>query len=159
MTTQNPQDLPAFGRLLGLDFGQKYIGVAISDSHHILASPRPSFIKRSWEEDKAFLATIIKTEKIVAVVVGWPLNMDGTTGQMADTAASYGDRIEQDLNLPVLLWDERLTTQAAEAAMMEKRVGRQKRASKKNIKVHVDSVSATFILQGVLENLNGGLNL
>ena len=155
MPLRNPLELPSQGKIAAFDVGEKTIGVAVCDALRIAASPRQTLKRSKWAEDKAQLAKLIAAEKLVAGVVGLPLNMDGSQGQSADRAQSFAHLLETELNLPVLLWDERLSTVAAESALFEQRTGRQTRASRKDVKQQVDSVAAALILQGVLDRLRG----
>jgi putative Holliday junction resolvase len=147
----NVQDLPAAGRLLAVDVGEKYLGLAVSDSGQILASPRPSHLRSKWKQDINFFKELVEKEKIVGVVIGHPLTLTGHVGPAADATRSYGELIAQATALPTTLWDERLTTSAAEQALFEQRTGRQTRASKKSVKSYVDSAAATLILQALLD--------
>lgn len=155
MVHKNPQALPTTGRLLGVDVGSKTLGLAISDSRQILASPRPVINRAGWDKDQTKLQEIITQNNIVALVVGLPLTLQNTTSSSTDAATSFADLAEKAFNLPVLLWDERLTTQQAENALFEQRTAgsRQTRGSKKQIKPRLDSAAAVLILQNVLDRL------
>jgi putative Holliday junction resolvase len=148
MVTRNPLELPKLGKLLALDVGEKRVGVAISDSNRSVALARGVWT-RPWAE----LKTQVAASGAVAVVLGEPLNMDGSIGPMATAVRSLADLIEKELNLPVLLWDERLTSRQVENAFFEQREGRQTRGSKKASVGHVDAGAAVVILQGVLARL------
>ena len=150
--TRNPRELPAAGRLLALDLGAKRVGVALSDSNRSVALSRGEW-PRVWAELKQ---KIVAESNITAVVLGLPLDMAGTHGPSATAATSVADLIEKELKLPVLLWDERLTSRQAENAFFEQRTGRQTRASKRDSVGHVDSGAAVIMLQGVLDNLRAG---
>lgn len=150
MVTRNPLELPTVGRLLALDIGEKRVGVALSDSGRRLGAARGVW-PRPWAE----LKVKIKAEAangIVAVVLGEPLNMDGSIGPMATAVSSLADLIEKELGLPVLLWDERLTSRQVESAFFEQRQGRETRGSKKASVGFVDAGAAVVILQGVLDS-------
>lgn len=153
MPLRNPQDLPKDGKLLAVDVGSKTLGLAMSNSTRTIASPMHTLKRTKWTQDKDILHDILKQENIVAVVVGLPLQMDGSVGGTAQAATAFAENVEKDLNYPTLLWDERLTTVAAENVMFEQRTGRQTRASKKDVKEKVDAVAASLILQGVLNAL------
>jgi len=148
MATRNPQDLPVSGILLALDLGDKRVGVAVSNSGRSVA-----LSKGIWPRPWAELKRLIAGSGCVAVVLGNPLNMDGSVGPRATASASLADLIEKELGLPVLLWDERLTSRQAENAFFEQRSGRQTRASKRDSVGHVDSGAAVLILDGVLAAL------
>jgi putative Holliday junction resolvase len=147
----NVQDLPATGRLLAVDVGEKHLGLALSDSGQRLASPRPAHQRTKWKQDISFFSELIDKEKIVGIIIGHPLTLKGEVGPAADAARSYGELIAQATAVPAALWDERLTTSAAEKALFEQRTGRQKRAGKKEVKPYLDSAAATLILQAALD--------
>ncbi|PZP39741.1 MAG: Holliday junction resolvase RuvX [Pseudomonas fluorescens] len=151
MVTRNPLELPEVGKILALDVGEKRVGVAACDSGRRLATPRGVW-PRPWQELKAKLM-IEKTGGVVAVALGFPLNMDGSVGPTATAVTSLADLIEKEVGLPVLLWDERLTSRQMENAFFEQRQGRQTRASKKDSVGHMDAGAASVILQGVLDRL------
>ncbi len=155
MTINSTQNLPSTGRLLCLDVGEKWIGLAISDSGQKLASPRPALQRGKWKNDADFFSNIISQENIAGIVVGNPLTLKGTVGPSADAARSYADLIGQHSNLPIALWDERLSTAGAHRALFEQRKkgSRQTRASKKDVKNRTDSAAAVLILQNVLDFL------
>jgi putative Holliday junction resolvase len=148
--TRKREELPKHGRLLCLDVGTKTIGLALSDTSQMLASPRTTLKRVKWGQTAAELKAIITQERIAALVIGLPLEMDGTHGASADRAQEVARLCATEFNLPTLLWDERLSTSAAEAALFEQRTGRQTRASKKDVKKDVDAVAAALILQSVL---------
>jgi putative Holliday junction resolvase len=153
MPTRKAQDLPKNGKILCLDVGEKTLGLAVSDALRTIASPRATHRRAKWGQDKQYLAALIAAEAITCAVVGLPLMMDGTQGASADRSLNFAKLVEDELHLPVLLWDERLSTAAAERSLFEQRTGRQTRAGKKEIKQHVDSVAAALILQNVLDAL------
>lgn len=149
MVLRNPLDLPRTGRLLALDMGEKRVGVAISDSLRTVALGRGQW-PRPWRELKTLLDNERQTSSLCAVVLGLPLNMDGTHGPMAQSVSDLAALIEKELNLPALLWDERLTSRQMEQSFFEERTGRQTRAGKKDSIGKMDSGAAVLILQGVL---------
>ena len=153
MPLRNPKELPPSGKIAALDVGEKTIGVATSDHSRLIATPITTLQKGKWKAVSAALNELTQKEQITCFVVGLPLHMSGETSPSADRAMSVAHQLEEDLGLPVLLWDERLTTKAAESALFEHRQGKQTRMSKKDAKQHVDSVAASLILQGVLEAL------
>lgn len=148
MVTRNPLELPKTGKLLALDVGDKRVGAAGCDSGRTVA-----LAKGVWPRPWAELKKQIAASGAAAVVLGEPLNMDGSIGPMATAVRSLADLIEKELGLPVLLWDERLTSRQVEAAFFEQRAGRQTRGSKRDSVGHVDSGAAVVILQGVLARL------
>lgn len=151
MVTRNPLELPESGKLLALDAGGKRVGVATCDSGRRLATVRGVW-PRPWGELKTKLV-VEKAAGIVGVVLGFPLNMDGSVGPSATAALSLADLIEKEVGLPVLLWDERLTSRQVESAYFEQREGRQTRGSKKDSVGSIDAGAAAVILQGVLDRL------
>ncbi len=150
MILRQPQALPATGRLLGLDYGERFWGLAISDSARTLATPRPPYQKQSWAQDKAMLANVIAEYNVSAIVLGLPLTLAGEHGKSASSTAGFAGTLSAELNIPVLLWDERLSTKQAENALFEQRQGRQTRGSKKAVKRASDSAAACLLLQSVL---------
>ncbi len=136
-------------RVLGIDYGRRRIGLALSDEEGILASPLPTYVRgRSEERDIARLATLIARHGATAVAVGLPLNMDGSRGEMARAAEAFADRIQKKTALPVELFDERLTSSEAERVLLEANLPRRRRKELR------DSLSAVLILQGHLDRLN-----
>ncbi len=133
-------------RVLGIDYGRRRIGLALSDEEGILASPLPTYVRgRSEERDIAGLASLIARHGVTAVVVGLPLNMNGSRGEMAREAEAFADRIRQKTTLPVELFDERLTSSEAERVLLEADLSRRRRKELR------DSLSAVLILQGRLD--------
>jgi len=154
MIVKTAQELPVKGRLIGLDFGAKTIGIAISDGTRTIASPNKTLQRQKWSKDKVHFETLIKEYNIAGAVVGLPLSMDGSHSPQTDACIAFANMFASELSIPTLLWDERLTTKSAESALFEQRTGRQKRASKKDVKAQVDSVAAAMILQGTLDQLS-----
>jgi putative Holliday junction resolvase len=138
----------ARGRVLGIDAGERRIGVALSDELRLLASPLTVLDRRKG------LAPVLDTlldlaqrQDVTHVIVGLPLNEDGSHGRQAKRAAEFGRIAERVLNLPVTLWDERLSTQEAEAIVRE-----QRRSTRKvRERGQMDAVAAAVILQGFLD--------
>lgn len=135
-------------RIMGLDFGSKTVGVAISDSL-LLTAQGIEIIERK-EENKlrktlARLEELIVEYKVKEIVLGLPKNMNDTLGARAELTIDFKEKLERRTGLPVKLWDERLTTVAADKAMMEAGIRREHR------KEHVDRIAACFILQGYLD--------
>ena len=151
MVTRNPLELPASGKLLALDVGAKRVGVALCDSGRRVAAVRGLWA-RPWAELKGKISQE-GAAGVVAVVLGFPLNMDGSVGPTATAVSSLADLIEKELGLPVLLWDERLTSRQMENAFFEQRQGRETRGSKKDSVGLMDAGAAAVILQGVLDRL------
>lgn len=131
-------------RKMGLDLGERNIGVALSDSLALTAQPL-KVIKRSAEEF-AELAEIIRDYEVSEIVVGYPKNMNGTLGERAHAAEEFARLLERKFRIPVKLWDERLSTVAAERSLLEADLSRAKR------KKVIDKMAAVFILQGYLDS-------
>ncbi len=129
---------------MGLDLGTKTIGVAISDGLNITAQPITTLKRQSMAKDLAALQALAKEHEVTAVVLGLPLNMDGSEGPRAQVTRKFGGALV-DLGLPVHYQDERLTTVAAERSLLEADVSRKKR------KEVIDQVAAVLILQGWLD--------
>ena len=139
------------GRILGLDYGTVRIGVALSDPVGMLAKPLPFIPATPWREAVAQLQTLCETEKVTDVVVGLPINMDGTEGDSVKGARRLGERVAEQTGLPVTYIDERLTSAAAERIMLEDDTSRRKRKQK------VDSLAASILLQNYLDRNMSGL--
>lgn len=133
--------------LAGLDLGDKTIGVAVSDASLSFANPRPVIIRKKFSQDAATLLDLLQKENTAAVVIGLPVNMDGSEGPRAQASRAFVRNIARLSELPFAFWDERLSTVAAERALIEMDVSRKKRAAR------IDSAAAAFILQGVLDRL------
>lgn len=144
-----PRHLARGQTLAGLDLGDKTIGVAISDAGLSLANPRPVIIRRKFSLDAAVLLELLEKENAGAVAIGLPVNMDGSEGPRAQASRAFVRNIARLSDLPFAFWDERLSTVAAERALIEMDVSRKKRAAR------IDSAAAAFILQGVLDRLRG----
>lgn len=135
-------------RIMGLDFGSKTVGVAVSDS--LLLTAQGLEIIRRKEENKlrqtlARIEALIVEYEVEEIVLGLPKNMNGTEGVRVELTNEFKEKLERRTGLPVVMWDERLTTVAADKAMMEAGVRRENR------KEYVDKIAATLILQGYLD--------
>ena len=139
--------LPARGALMGLDPGARTIGVAVSDGMRLTATALETIRRSRLAEDAARLAELALHRAVAGVVIGLPLNMDGSEGPRAQSARAFARNVAGALALPVALFDERLSTVAAEEAMLAAGVPRARRAGK------VDKIAAAIILQGALERL------
>lgn len=133
--------------LAGLDLGDKTIGIAISDRGFSFAHPRPVIMRKKFSLDAAALLTVLHKENAGAIVLGLPINMDGSEGPRAQKSRAFVRNMAVMTDLPFVLWDERLSTVAAERTLIEMDFSRRKRAGK------IDSAAAAFILQGVLDRL------
>lgn len=134
-------------RLIGLDPGTKTIGVAVSDGLLTLAQGLETIKRTKFAADAARVAELARINNAFGLVIGLPLNMDGSEGPRAQSVRAFVRNLGAYCDLPVLLWDERLSTVAAERAMIEADVSRKKRAER------IDAVAAAFILQGVLDRM------
>jgi putative Holliday junction resolvase len=132
-------------RILGLDVGDRTIGVAVSDELGWTAQGLEVIRRSSWKEDSQHLRRLCENYNVGLVVVGYPKNMNGTIGPRAQTAAAFADRLFRELGIPTKLWDERLTTKEAERMLIAADVSRARRR-----KV-VDKMSAVLILQSYLQ--------
>ena len=130
---------------MGLDPGTKTIGVALSDPDQRVATPHVTLKKGKLSADVAALRQIIEAYGIGGIVVGHPLNMDGTSGPRAQASRAFQRNLEREIGLPTMLQDERLSTAAVERSLIEQDTSRRKRAEV------IDAHAAAFILQGVLD--------
>lgn len=143
--------LPDGGALLGLDLGTKTIGTAVCDAGWRFASNGSTITRAKWGRDRELLSDIIRARAIKGIVLGLPLNMDGSEGPRAQSSRAYARNCAEAFALPVLLWDERWSTQSAELAMIGQDMSRAKRAAA------IDSHAAAVILQGAIDRLAGGI--
>ena len=141
--------LPQGGRLIGLDVGTQTIGTALCDAGWTIASPADLIRRTKFSVDRAKLRDFIATQLVKGIVVGLPLNLDGTDSPRTQSTRAFAKNIA-DLGLPILLWDERWSTQAVERAMIAADLSRAKRAER------VDSAAASYILQGAIDALAMG---
>ena len=139
--------LPSGSRLLGLDLGTKTIGLAISDSSYRLATPLETIRRKKFTLDAEKLLSVIDARTVGGLVLGLPINMDGTEGPRCQSTRAFARNLEKLTDLPITFWDERLSTVAAERALLEADTSRKRRAEV------IDHVAAGFILQGALDRL------
>ena len=144
------QHLPARGTLIGLDLGTKTIGVASSDPDRRLATGVETIARKSFTRDAARLNELAAERKAVGFVLGLPINMDGSEGPRAQSTRAFARNLARLTELPIALWDERLSTAAVERELIAADVTRARRA-----KV-IDQHAALFILQGALDRLARG---
>ena len=142
--------LPDGGALLALDLGTKTIGTATSDAGWMFATAGKTLPRGRFGKDAFKLAEIVKERGIQGLVLGLPRNMDGSEGPRAQASRAYAHNLADAFALPVLLWDERWSTQSAEAAMIGQDMSRAKRAER------IDSHAAAVFLQAALDALAGG---
>lgn len=144
-----PESLPRSGAILGIDPGSRNLGIAVSDPDRRVASPLGRLRRRSLRVLVEDLRPIIRSRSVSALIVGLPRNLSGEEGPSAQSARALAGNLARALALPVALWDERLSTAAAERALLEDGVRRQRRSQL------VDSVAAAYILQGALDRIAG----
>ncbi|OAE37474.1 Holliday junction resolvase RuvX [Agrobacterium tumefaciens] len=131
----------------GLDLGTKTIGLAMSDLSRRFATPRPVLKRVKFTQDAQVLLAFAEKEKVAAFIIGLPMNMDGSSGPRVQATRAFVRSMSEKTDLPFIYWDERLSTVAAERALLEMDVSRAKRAER------IDSAAASFILQGALDRL------
>ncbi|WP_138933330.1 Holliday junction resolvase RuvX [Roseovarius arcticus] len=139
--------LPPMRGLVGLDLGDKTIGVAISDALWSVASPHETVRRRKFGLDAARLLEIIAERQIGGIILGLPRNMDGSEGPRCQSTRAFARNLARLTDLPIGYWDERLSTVAAERALLEADTSRKRRAQV------IDNIAASYILQGVLDRL------
>ncbi|MCE2843465.1 MAG: Holliday junction resolvase RuvX [Novosphingobium sp.] len=142
--------LPGGGALLGLDLGTQTIGTAFCDAGWRFASPGKTLKRGKFGADRQALAMLVAERGIKGVVIGLPLNMDGTEGPRSQSSRAYARNLAEALSLPVLLWDERWSTASAESALIAQDMSRAKRADR------IDAAAAAVILQAAIDALAGG---
>ncbi len=145
-TTDFRATLPEGGRLIGLDVGTKTIGTALCDAGWSFASPADLIRRTKFSADKAVLQAMIAAQSVRGIVIGLPLNLDGSDSPRTQSTRAFARNVEP-LGLPILLWDERWSTQAVERAMVAADVSRAKRAER------IDNAAAGWILQGAIDAL------
>ena len=139
--------IPPAGKLLGLDLGTKTIGVAISDAMRYAATPLETIKRSKFTQDAERLIALAAENQAVAIVLGLPLNMDGTEGPRAQSTRAFARNLGQRIALPIAFWDERLSTSAVTRMMIEADLRRDRRDEV------VDKLAASYILQGALDRL------
>ena len=137
-------------RCLGMDLGEKRIGLALSDPLGWTAAPLPALPRSGWKKEIAALRSLVEEHTILRIVVGLPLRMSGEPGEQAKRAREFAARLQAALGVPVETWDERLTTVQAQRTLLESDVKRERRRQL------VDSLAASIILQGYLDYRNAG---
>lgn len=142
--------LPDGGVLMGLDPGTKTIGLALCDAGWRFASPLRTLLRTRFRDDKAQIVTLIGERNVRALIIGLPLNMDGSDGPRSQSSRALARNLD-DLGLPILLWDERWSTRAAERAMIAQDMSRARRAER------IDAHAAAHILQGAIDALTNAM--
>ncbi|WP_417245122.1 Holliday junction resolvase RuvX [Celeribacter sp.] len=139
--------LPPMTSVAGLDFGDKTIGVAISDRLRTVATPTDTIRRKKFTLDAEALLKLLTSREVSGIILGLPRNMDGTEGPRCQKTRAFARNLGQLTDLPITFWDERLSSVAADRAMLEADMSRAKRAAK------IDQVAASVILQGALDRL------
>lgn len=139
--------LPPIGAVVGLDLGTRTIGVAVSDGLRQVASPLSVIRRTRFTDDARALLDIVAGRGIVGLVLGLPRNMDGSEGPRAQSTRAFARNLERLTPVPITFWDERLSTVAAERALLEADTSRARRAQV------IDQVAAGYILQGAIDRL------
>ena len=135
-------------RLIGLDLGSKRIGVSICDEKQLIATPLKTINRDSFNELITEIKAIISENNIKGIIIGNPLNMDGSSGRSAQSVKDTSQKIEENINIPICLWDERLSTVGAFNLSSQLDINVSKREKK------IDENAAAFILQGAIDFLN-----
>jgi putative Holliday junction resolvase len=139
--------LPRDRAVAGLDLGEKTIGVAVSDRRLSVATPLETIRRKKFTLDAEALLAICTKREIAGLVLGLPMNMDGTEGPRCQSTRAFARNLERLTSLPIAFWDERLSTVAAERALLEADTSRKRRSEV------IDHVAAGFILQGALDRI------
>ena len=139
--------VPGFTSLAGLDFGDKTVGIAISDRMGTVATPLETIRRKKFTLDAERLFEIVKKREIGGLVLGLPRNMDGSEGPRCQKTRAFARNLSRLTDLPIGFWDERLSTVAAERALLEADTSRKRRAEV------IDHVAASYILQGALDRM------
>jgi len=135
-------------RLIGLDLGSKRIGVSICDEKQLIATPLKTITRNTLNEFISELKVIIDENNIKGIIIGNPLNMDGSSGRSAQSVKDTSQKIEENINIPICLWDERLSTVGAFNLSSQLDINVSKKEKK------IDENAAAFILQGAIDFLN-----
>lgn len=143
------ETLPEAGRLLGLDVGTRTIGVALCDAGWTIATPAELIARTKFSADLARLKAIVAGQRVTGIVIGLPLNLDGSESPRTQSVRAFARNVEP-LGLPILLWDERWSTQAVTRTLLDADASRARRAEL------VDKMAAAYILQGAIDALAGG---
>ena len=140
--------IPLKNSILGIDLGKKRTGIAVSDINQKIASPLKVIENMKFNEILDILKKIVTDRDICAIVVGDPINMDGSIGPKSQSSRSFIRNLSKELDIPILLWDERLTTVSAERSLLEADLSRKKRQQ------IIDKIAASIILQNFLDYLS-----
>jgi putative Holliday junction resolvase len=145
------EDLPKLlgpeARLLGLDVGTKTVGLALSDVTRSIATPYDTVRRTKFTEDAKAILEVIEKNQVGALVIGLPLNLDGSEGRRAQSTRAFARNLAARIAVPIVFWDERLSTAAVERHLIEADASRKRRAEV------IDRMAAAYILQGALDRL------
>ena len=144
-TTETGVRQPAAGRILGIDFGERRVGLALSDPAGLIAHGLETIETKGTGESQESIAAIVETEQVLEIVLGLPVNMDGTTGEMAGKVEAFAGQLRERVSCEVRTWDERLTSISAQRAMNE--MDMETRGNKGSL----DRIAATLLLQNYLD--------
>tara|TARA_B100001939_G_scaffold112335_1_gene97120 strand:+ start:1345 stop:1872 length:528 start_codon:yes stop_codon:yes gene_type:complete len=140
-------------KILSLDASKNMIGTALSDDRRIVALSHVLIERAKLESDFKKINLIIHNNNVDAIVIGLPLNKNGTKGRQAQSVITFASNLNKKIGLPILMWDERFSTEGIQREMLNNGL------KKKNIKKHIDCASATWVLQGVLDRINYNNNI
>ena len=140
-------DIPPIGKIMCLDLGTKTIGVAISDGMRYSATPLETIKRTKFTQDAERIIQLVGENQVVAIILGLPLNMDGSEGPRVQSTRAFARNLAPKIDLPIAFWDERLSTSAVTRMMIEADLRRDRRAEV------VDKLAASYILQGALDRL------
>ncbi|MDR1031843.1 MAG: Holliday junction resolvase RuvX [Holosporales bacterium] len=141
--------LPKTGRLAGIDVGTKTLGLALSDLLRNIASADRTIRRTALAKDILAICNYFKDNQVCGAVIGWPLNMNGAEGPQCEYVRKFADTLSQQSDIPILLWDERLSSQAMDRMLIQSGVRRDGR------KKVIDNLAAAYILQGTLDFMRG----
>lgn len=141
------KQLPKDGRLLALDAGETTIGLALSDAGRMIASPLFTIERKKFAKDMEILKETIAKHSVCGLIIGYPVNMDGSHGPRTQSTRTLVSNLKKHIDLPMLLWDERMSTMAVERVMLDADMSRARRAEL------VDKLAASYMLQGVLDRM------
>jgi putative Holliday junction resolvase len=142
-----PQLLQREARLLGLDVGTKTVGMALSDVTRAIAIPYDTIRRTKFTEDVKLISKVIAASEVRALVIGLPINLDGSEGRRAQSTRAFARNLANHVDLPMVFWDERFSTAAVERHLIEADASRKRRAEV------IDRMAAAYILQGALDRL------
>jgi putative Holliday junction resolvase len=142
-----PQLLQREARLLGLDVGTKTVGMALSDVTRSIATPYDTIRRTKFTEDAKLISKAVAANGVGALVIGLPINLDGSEGRRAQSTRAFARNLANHVDLPLVFWDERLSTAAVERHLIEADASRKRRAEV------IDRMAAAYILQGALDRL------